>query len=191
MCFERLNRRDMPRTMTGAAEMLNLRRGSCHLHFVRWFISTVNSVNIMSTANMATAESSPFYTSLLPSILTSTFLPHWEDIWSPTRPALCTPPPLPSSLPPSFLSALLLFLHAGRDPLRHSAKNSSDPPLASHLSQRPLETNDAPPCDLLELRDANVKYLSEGMSPSSKQIFWFVSTHGYPRTCCNTVQLSG
>lgn len=63
-----------------------------------------NSMNIMSPTNMATAENRPFYTSLLPSILTSTFLPHWEDIWSPTRPALCNPPPLPPSLHPLYSS---------------------------------------------------------------------------------------
>lgn len=45
---------------------------------------------------MATAEKPPSYSSLLPSILTSSFLPHWEDIWSPTRPALCLPPILSS-----------------------------------------------------------------------------------------------
>ena len=28
----------------------------------------------------------------------STFLPHWEDIWSPTRPALCIPAPHPPSI---------------------------------------------------------------------------------------------
>lgn len=57
---------------------------------------------------MATAENPPFYTSLLPSILTSSFLPHWEDIWSPTRPALCSPP----SIHPLLPSSLLLLLHA-------------------------------------------------------------------------------
>lgn len=113
---------------------------SHHLYFVLWFISMFNSMNIMSPTNMATAENRPFYTSLLPSILTSTFLPHWEDIWSPTRPALCNPPPLPPSLTPSILSTPLSTC---RDPLRHRAKNSSDPPLASSLSQRSLETNDA------------------------------------------------
>lgn len=56
---------------------------------------------------MATAERPHLYTSLLPCILTSSFLPHWEDIWSPTRPALCSPPPLPLSSPPMFA------LHAG------------------------------------------------------------------------------
>lgn len=40
----------------------------------------------------------------------STFLPHWEDIWSPTRPALSIPAPFPPSLPPS---SLLLFQDAG------------------------------------------------------------------------------
>lgn len=48
---------------------------------------------------MATAENPPFHTSLLPSILTSSYLPHWEDIWSPTRPALCSPPSILSSHP--------------------------------------------------------------------------------------------
>lgn len=44
----------------------------------------------------------PFHASSLPPILTSTFLPHWEDIWSPTRPALCSSPPLPPSSPLFF-----------------------------------------------------------------------------------------
>lgn len=88
---------------------------------------------------MATAENPPFYTSLLPSILTSAFLPHWEDIWSPTRPALCTPPPLPPASPP-ILSAPLSM---SRDPLRQRARESSDPPLDFCLSQSSLQTNDA------------------------------------------------
>lgn len=47
-------------------------------------------------------EISSLHASSLPPILTSTFLPHWEDIWSPTRPALCGTPPLPPSSPLFF-----------------------------------------------------------------------------------------
>lgn len=90
----------------------------CTLSMKVWLISVLYNMN-MYTTGMARQllRSPPLYTSLLPCILTSLFLPHWEDIWSPTRPALCSPPP-PLSLHPFLLpSSVVLYLH--RDPLRH------------------------------------------------------------------------
>lgn len=82
-----------------------------------WFIIMFN--NIMHGG--ATAENTPFHTSSLPPFLPSSFLPHWEDIWSPTRPARCSPP--------CTLAILSAPVSPCRDPLRHRAWDSIDPSL--------------------------------------------------------------
>lgn len=134
-----------------------------------WFISMFYNMNIMYTTGNCWEAPLLFYTSLLPSILTSSFLPHWEDIWSPTRPALCSPPPLPQSFPPPILSTPL---STRRDPLRHRARDSSDPPMAFYSDQRSLHTSNVY-CVILSSRDDNLKHL-RGMNIT--QIFWLVST---------------
>lgn len=88
------------------------------------------ATNMMYTTDTATAVNSlvlylppPF----LPSTLTSSFLPHWEDIWSPTRPGLCLPPLLPSLLPlPQPILSVPRLTHS--DPLKCRGGDSSDPP---------------------------------------------------------------
>ncbi|KAK5907770.1 hypothetical protein CesoFtcFv8_005586 [Champsocephalus esox] len=52
------------------------------------FFSMLDSMDVMYTTGTAWQLPSA---SLLPPILTSSFLPHWEDIWSQT----CPPPPSP------------------------------------------------------------------------------------------------
>lgn len=83
----------------------------------------------------------------------------WRPLWTPppspylfpsSHPHLDIPPPLGGHLVPnqacplqhsSPSSPLSTLLSTSGDPLRHAAKDSSDPPLASCLSS--LETNDA------------------------------------------------
>ncbi len=150
-------------------------------------------MNIMYTTGMAwqLLRNPPLYTSLLPSILTSSFLPHWEDIWSPTRPALCSPPPLPPPSPP-ILSAPLSTC---RDPLRHRARDSSDPPLAFCLSQRSLQTNNAHRV-IFSSTGITISSIFRGwISPSSTQMFCLVSTQHVTAieglNSINNVQLIG
>lgn len=98
----------------------------------------LNNMKIMYTTGMA------WQLLRTPLSIPPSFLPSSPHRSSPTGRTSGPQPDLPSApLPPSSPPIISTPLSTCRDPLRHRARDSIDPPLAFYLSQRSLQTNNA------------------------------------------------